>query len=106
MTEKEIRRLSRADLLEMLIDQSRELNELRSRLEAAEKELQYRQIVLQNAGSIAEAALKLNGVFEAAQAACDQYVESVRLQGEAYLAQCRPADLPIGVQAGPDGRNG
>ena len=31
----------------------------------------------ESAGSIAEAALKLNGVFEAAQKAADQYVASV-----------------------------
>ena len=89
MTEKEIRRLSRADLLEMLIDQTREMNELRTRLEAAEKELASRRIRLEQAGSIAEAALKLNGVFEAAQAACNQYLENIRLQGEELLAQGR-----------------
>lgn len=35
MTEKELRRLSRADLLEMLIAQSEELREVKERLAAA-----------------------------------------------------------------------
>ena len=35
-------------------------------------------LLLSEAGSIAEAALRLNGVFEAAQAAADQYLDSVR----------------------------
>ena len=38
----------------------------------------HKNIILNNAGSIAEASLKLNKVFETAQAAADQYVESVK----------------------------
>ena len=34
-------------------------------------------ILLDNAGSIAEASLRLNGVFEAAQRACDQYTANI-----------------------------
>lgn len=37
---------------------------------------------LENAGSIAEAALALNGVFEAAQAAADQYLAQVHAANE------------------------
>ena len=37
-----------------------------------------RQIHLDSAGSIAQAALELNHVFEAAQAAADDYLASVR----------------------------
>lgn len=33
---------------------------------------------MRNSGSIAEAALQINKVFEAAQAAADQYVENVK----------------------------
>lgn len=36
----------------------------------------------QEAGSIAEAALRLNKVFEAAQQAADQYLENIRTQAE------------------------
>lgn len=103
MTEKEIRRLSRADLLELLIDQTREMNELRARLEAAERELADRRIRLAQAGSIAEAALKLNGVFEAAQAACNQYLENIRLQGGELLAQGQLGFEPDVQPAGAGG---
>ena len=78
MTEKELRRLSRADLLEMLIAQSEELREVKERLAAAEAALASRIIEINNAGSIAEASLHLNGVFEAAQAASAQNKESNR----------------------------
>ena len=62
MKEKELKRLSRADLLEMLIDQSKELQEVREKLQQAEAELEKREIAISNAGSIAEASLMLNGV--------------------------------------------
>ena len=39
-----------------------------------------RTLRLEQVGSIAEAALSLNRVFEAAQAAADQYLESVKAQ--------------------------
>lgn len=88
MTEKELRRLSRADLLEMLIDQSKELQELRKETEQLRAELQKREIAISQAGSIAEASLMLNGVFEAAQAACQEYVENTcKLYGRQEIPQ-------------------
>ena len=41
-----------------------------------------RVIELEEAGSIAEAALKLNGIFEVAQQAADQYLMNIRRLGE------------------------
>ena len=76
MTDKELKRLSRGELLEMLIQQSKELERLRKQLDAAQTALQNREIAITNAGSIAEAALQLNGVFTAAQDACQQYMEN------------------------------
>lgn len=43
-----------------------------------------REIELEEAGSIAEAALRLNGVFEAAQKAAEQYLINVRSLSEKY----------------------
>lgn len=81
MTEKELRRLSRVELLEMLLEQSRELERVKKQLDQANARLEDRRILLEESGSIAEAALKLNGVFEAAQRAADQYLENVRRYG-------------------------
>ena len=80
MTEKELRRLSRMDLLEMLLEQSKEVERLQTELETVKKQLNDRRIMEQEAGSIAEAALRLNKVFEAAQQAADQYLENIRIQ--------------------------
>ena len=72
MTDKELRRLSRSELLEMLIAQTEENSQLKIRLEQAEAQLRDRRIEIDKAGSLAEAALSLNGVFQAAEAAADQ----------------------------------
>lgn len=81
MTGKELKRLSRAELLELLLQQSREVERLQKKLDRAEKQLQSRQIMIEEAGNIAEAALRINEVFEAAQQAADQYLENVKRLG-------------------------
>lgn len=83
MTDDELKKLKRTDLLEMLITQSQENESLQNQLKKALKQLQSRKILIENSGSIAEAALKLNGVFRATEAACAQYQENIeRLSGE------------------------
>lgn len=82
MTGKELKKLSRAELLELLLQQSREMERLQRKLDRAEKQLQSRQIMLEEAGNIAEAALRINEVFEAAQQAADQYLENVKRLSE------------------------
>lgn len=81
MTGKELKKLSRAELLELLLQQSREVERLQRKLDRAEKQLQSRQIMIEEAGNIAEAALRINEVFEAAQQAADQYLENVKRLG-------------------------
>lgn len=87
MTDKDIKKLSRTELLEMLIEQTKEnealiahKEELERQIKALQQELNDRKIAIENAGSIAEASLQLNGVFEAAQAAADEYLQHVREQ--------------------------
>lgn len=80
MTDKELKKLSRAELLEMLIAQSKEVASLKKQLQEANEKLEDRRIMIENSGSIAEAALHLNGVFEAAQNAAEQYLENIKRQ--------------------------
>ena len=83
MTAKELRKLRRADLLEMLMTQMKENESLKQKMEDLVDQLNSRNILLSNAGSIAEAALRVNGVFQAAQEAGDQYLENLeRLERE------------------------
>lgn len=78
MTDKELRRLSRAELLEMLLAQTEENERLRERLDEAEAALNDHRIEIERAGSLAEASLRLNKVFTAADEAARQYLENVQ----------------------------
>lgn len=83
MTDRQLKKLSRAELLELLLEQMDRCARLEQELEQAKRELQDRQIRINNAGSIAQAALALNGVFEAADRAAKEYLENVKkLQGQ------------------------
>ena len=89
MTDQELKKLRRTDLLELLLAQEKENEELRRRVEQLQIRLEERELTIANAGSIAEASMQLNGVFQAAQAAADQYLDSIRKMNEekeAYFA--------------------
>lgn len=97
MAGKDLRRLSKTELLELLVEQGRENIALRERLEKAEAELAERRLLLEESGSIAEAALKLSGVFEAAQRAIDLYRENCEQECAEMLKKAsQKADLPDG----------
>jgi hypothetical protein len=80
MDKKDLRRLSRRDLLEMLLELSKENEKLRKVNEQLEERLEDRTINILKSDSLAEAALRLNGVFEAAQNACDQYIFNTQMR--------------------------
>lgn len=76
MTDKELRRLNRGELLEMLIRLTGENDEPRQKLGETEKKLDDRSVMINESGSIAEAALRLNDVFAAAENAAKLYREN------------------------------
>lgn len=78
MTDKELRRLSRANLLEMLSAQMEENERLKAELEQTKEALADRNLEMEQSGSLAEAALRLNGVFRAADEAAQQYLSSIQ----------------------------
>lgn len=78
MTDKELKHLSRKELLELLISCEKENGRLRTALQDAKARLNDDTIQKENAGSLAEAALAMNGVYEAADAAARQYLENIR----------------------------
>ena len=89
MTERELRRLSRTDLLELLLVQRRENEQLRCLLDQALEQLDDRTIQINIAGSIAEASLQLSGIFTAAQDSCQSYVDNIKLLSERQNAVCQ-----------------
>lgn len=114
MMEKDLRSLGRKELLELMIEQGKELEfvksehekdleflkeehqkeleEVRAELEQAKQALHSREIAINEAGSIAVAALQINGIFEAAQAASQQYIENIRSLNERQASICAQRD--------------
>ena len=86
MTEKELLRLKRSELLEIMLAQSKEIDSLREQLAETKARLEDRRIKEKEAGSIAEASLKLTQVFEEAQKAADLYVENVKRRAKKAMA--------------------
>ena len=88
MTDREFRRLTREDLIEIIYEQQKRLEQAGQENERLRRALSERETKIQNAGSIAEAAMALNGVFEAAQAAADDYLSQVRMANEQTQRLC------------------
>ena len=86
------------DLEALKLKQERETAQLREDLAQAKKALESRQIALNEAGSIAVAALQINGVFEAAQAASQQYIENIRSLSDRQAAICAQRDMENRVE--------
>ena len=85
MTEKELKKLNRYQLLELLMMQT-EQNE---KLQQENDELRRKQLQLEELGSVAEASLQLSGIFEAAQKAADDYINEARRRAEEIVARAR-----------------
>ncbi len=84
MTDKEFRRLSRADLIEIIYELQQNEKALQQENEDLKHRLEERRETVSEAGSLAEVLAKVNGLFEAAQATADGYQEEIRrLQDEA-----------------------
>lgn len=83
MSELEMKKLGRRELLDVLADREDEIDRLRLKLVELERKMADREVRISRAGSIAEAALALNHVFENAEKAAAQYLENIqRLSGE------------------------
>lgn len=88
MTEKQLKKLSRAELLELLLAQTKEVENLREKLIKAEALLSDRHIRVLEAGDLAHAVLAVNGVMEAAQAAAQQYLDNMTTMEQETRRKC------------------
>ena len=75
-----LKKRSRLEILELFLKQSEELAQVKEELKIAKEELAERRITISESGSIAEAALKLSGIFEVAQKAANEYLDNVKTQ--------------------------
>lgn len=77
MDGKDLRKLGRKQLLEILLAQVKRIESLEQELEKKNNTLSSMKLNIKESGSIAEASLKLSGIFEAAQKACEDYQKNI-----------------------------
>ena len=78
MTDKELRKLKREDFIEIIYQYQQREQKLVAENARLKAQLADRYTRIENAGSIAEAALSLNKVLESVQEAADQYLEEIK----------------------------
>lgn len=77
-----LKNLSRKDLVDLLIFEKKKNEILKQKLFEANKKLEEQKQTFQNAGSLADAAVQISGVLEAAQKAADIYLRNIRGSNE------------------------
>lgn len=101
LTDKDLKKLNRYQLLELLIVQTDRADKLQAKLDAAEKQLENQELQISSLGSIAEASLQLKGVFQAAQDAADMYIGAAKKRAEEIedAAHKKAAEILFQAQA-------
>ena len=88
MTDKEFKRLSRAQLIDIIYQFQLKQDELVAENERLTKELADKRLHITNAGNIAEAAMGIHGVMQSAQEAAQLYLEEIRIMREETEEKC------------------
>ena len=88
MTDKEFKRLSRAQLIEIIYQLQLQIDTLNEEKQGLESELADKRLRLSSAGNIADAALEINDCFRSAQNAAEQYLNEIKAVREDTEAEC------------------
>jgi len=78
MTDKDLKRLNRQEVLQILLDTLRENEALQQKLAKVTEQYEQKEIAVSNCGSMAEASLMINDVFAAADKAAEQYLYNIQ----------------------------
>ena len=87
MTDKEFKRLSRAQLIEIIYQLQLQIDKVNEEKQELESELKDKRLRLRNAGNIADAALEINNCFRSAQNAAEQYLNEIKAMREETEAE-------------------
>lgn len=74
--------LSKNEMMMVMHDQEQEIEKLKSQVEELQAKLDGYEIKVSESGSLAEAAAKVSGLFEAAQLTVDTYLENMKRRDE------------------------
>ena len=89
MTDKEFKRLNRSQLIDIIYQLQLKQEELTAENEKLSKALDDKRLRVSKAGNIAEAALEIHNVMQAAQDAAAHYLEEIRRMREATEKNCQ-----------------
>ena len=89
MTDKEFKRLSRPQLIDIIYQLQIEERKLTEENAKLKDELADKRTHLRQAGNIAEASLAIHNVMEAAQNAAEQYLAEIRIMRAETEEQCQ-----------------
>ncbi len=78
----DLAKIKRKDLLELMLAQAERIKELENEINTLKSQLNQKEILISESGSIAEASLKLNDLFKNAQKAIDQYFDNIKIKCE------------------------
>ena len=82
MTDKEFKRLSRSQLIDIIYQLQLKQEELTAENEKLSKALADKRLRVSKAGNIAEAALEIHNVMQAAQDAATHYLEEIKTRAD------------------------
>lgn len=88
MFSKELRRLSRRELVDVIYQLKKNEQEMQEKIQQMEQALEDKRIRLSVAGSIAEATASVTNVFAAAQNTADLYLHEISCMKAETQLQC------------------
>ena len=89
MTDKEFKRLSRSQLIDIIYQLQLNLEELTRENQRLNEALADKRLRIAQAGNIAEAALEINNVMQSVQNAAQQYLDEIRLMRQETEEECQ-----------------
>ena len=89
MTDREFKRLSRSQLIDIIYQLQIKQKELEDENLKLKEELADKRIRMHQAGNIAEASLAIHNVMQAAQDASSQYLEEIRIMRTETEEKCQ-----------------
>lgn len=78
MTDKEFKRLRRSDLIDIIYEYQKNEEKMAAEIKELKEKLEAQEMKISKAGSIAEAVVSLNDLFETAQRTADQYIQKLQ----------------------------
>ena len=88
MISKELKRLSRRELVDIIYQLKKNEQELQDQIASLQESLQERRIRMSVAGSIAEAATDITNIFAAAQRTADLYLQEISCMKQDAQLEC------------------